>query len=263
MSSRGSGGEFDAARLVGGMHAVSALVATRPGDIDTLHHAEKRRDGRVQELLDAAKAAGVVCQPGDRAGIARLAELAGLTSHQGVIAELRIVSGGPQRGGLLEHLKTIEGPALVLVLDEIQDPHNLGACLRSAEAAGVSAVITTTDNSVGATPVVRKVAAGAVESIAWFRVPNLARTLDDLKAAGVWVFGAAGEATTAHFAVDMTGPVALVMGAEGRGLRRLTRERCDALFAIPMSGQVESLNVSVATGIALFEARRQRTGDGR
>lgn len=247
-----------AARIVGGLHAVSALVASRPGDIAVLHHAERRRDARVMEILESARKAGITCQPGDRAAIANLAELAGLTVHQGLIAELKSAVGGPKRDGLLDHLKNIEGPALVLVLDEIQDPHNLGACLRSAEAAGVSAVITTTDNSVGATPIVRKVAAGAVESIAWFRVPNLARALDDLKAVGIWVHGAAGEATTPHFEVDLSGPVALVMGAEGRGLRRLTRERCDSLFAIPMLGQVNSLNVSVATGIALFEARRQR-----
>jgi len=255
----GSRGTPDAAKLVGGMHAVSALVNTRPGDIEVLHHAGRRRDARMTELLDSAKAAGVSCQSGDRGDIARLADAAGLTAHQGVIAELRSAVGGPKRDGLIEHIQSAQGPALVLVLDEIQDPHNLGACLRSAQAAGVTAVVTTTDNSVGATPVVRKVAAGAVETIEWFRVPNLARALDELKAAGVWVHGAAGEAQGAHFELDLTGPVALVMGAEGRGLRRLTRERCDSLFAIPMPGQMESLNVSVATGIALFEACRQRS----
>lgn len=241
------------------MHAVGALLQSRPGDIELLHYAERRRDARMTELLDAARAAGVSCQSSDRGGIARLAEAAGLTAHQGVIAELRSAIGGPRRDGLIEHVEKSQGPALVLVLDEIQDPHNFGACLRSAEAAGVTAVVTTTDNSVGVTPIVRKVAAGAVETIDWFRVPNLARALDDLKAAGVWVHGAAGEARTAHFELDLAGPVALVMGAEGRGLRRLTRERCDSLFAIPMLGQMESLNVSVATGIALFEARRQRS----
>lgn len=246
------------ARFVGGMHAVTALVETRPQDIDVLHHAERRRDGRVLALLDAARQAGVRCQVNDRAAMTRLAEMADLQAHQGVIAELKASSGGPRRDGLLDHLATVEGPPLVLVLDEIQDPHNLGACLRSAEAAGVSAVVTTTDNSVGPTPTVRKVAAGAVETVAWFRVPNLARTLDELKRAGIWVHGAAGEASTPHYGVDLAGPVAIVMGAEGRGLRRLTRERCDTLFAIPMLGQIESLNVSVATGIALFEARRQR-----
>ncbi len=258
MTSDSRTGEVDAARLVGGMHAVAALIESRPRDIEVLHHAERRRDARMLGVLDAAREAGVRCQAGDRAALSRLAEMASLTAHQGVIAELRSSAGGPQRDGLLEHLAALDGPSLVLVLDEIQDPHNLGACLRSAKAAGVSAVITTTDNSVGATPVVRKVAAGAVETISWFRVPNLARAIDELKSAGIWVYGAAGEADTAHYEVDLSGPVALVMGAEGRGLRRLTRERCDSLFSIPMPGDVESLNVSVATGVALFEACRQR-----
>ena len=146
------------------------------------------------------------------------------------------------------------------MLDEVQDPHNLGACLRSADAAGADAVVIPTDNSCTLTPVVRKVASGAADTVPLYRVPNLRRTLGELQRAGLWVHGAAGEADTPLWSLDLVGPVAIVMGAEGGGLRRLTRTCCDTLFAIPMAGTVSSLNVSVATGIALFEARRQRAG---
>ena len=155
-------------------------------------------------------------------------------------------------------LDGLEGAPLLLVLDGIQDPHNLGACLRSADAAGVQAVILPRDNSAPTTPVVSKVASGAAETVPLFRVTNLARALDQLREAGVWLVGAAGETDQTLFSVDLTGPLALVLGAEGEGLRRLTREKCDHLVRIPMAGTVESLNVSVAAGICLFEAVRQR-----
>ncbi len=148
---------------------------------------------------------------------------------------------------------------LVLLLDEVQDPHNLGACLRSADAAAVDAVVVPADNSVGLTPVVRKVASGAADSVPLFQVSNLKRAIAELQNAGLWVFGAAGEAEQSLYDLDLKGPVAIVMGAEGRGLRRLTRESCDGLFHIPMQGEVSSLNVSVAAGISLFEAVRQRS----
>lgn len=239
---------------VGGLHSVKALLVRGVGDVELVYHLERRRDVRIRELLALARAGGVETRSASRETLDRLA---GDRDHHGVLARVRSGSHGPRREGLIEHLASCRSP-LVLVLDEVQDPHNLGACLRSADAAGVDAVVTPVDNSAGLTPTVRKVAAGAAETVAWFQVTNLARCLDELKAAGIWLHGAAGEADAPLYALDLSGPVAIVLGAEGDGLRRLTRERCDTLFQIPMHGNVESLNVSVAAGIALFEARRQR-----
>ena len=151
-----------------------------------------------------------------------------------------------------------DGPVLILVLDGVTDPHNLGACIRSADAAGVDAVVVPKDKSADLTPIARKVACGAAEVMPFARVTNIARTLEALKERNVWVFGAAGEAEKAIYDNDLTGSMALVMGAEGAGLRRLTREHCDFLVKLPMSGSVSSLNVSVATGVCLFEVVRQR-----
>ena len=156
-------------------------------------------------------------------------------------------------------IEKAETPPLFLVLDSVTDPHNLGACLRSADAAGVAAVIAPKDKAVGLTPVVRKVACGAAETVPFVVVTNLARTLDKMKDAGIWMIGAAGEAEQSIYQSDFNGPMAVVMGAEGSGMRRLTRERCDFLANIPMAGVVTSLNVSVATGVFLFEALRQRS----
>ena len=166
--------------------------------------------------------------------------------------------GAKTEGDLPRILLTVSGPPLVLVLDGVQDPHNLGACLRSADAAGVSVVIVPKDNSVGITNVVRTTACGAAETVPFVMVTNLARTLRDLKEAGIWIVGLAGEGKQKLYEVDLKGPIAIVMGAEGKGLRRLTRETCDFVVKIPMRGTVSSLNVSVATGVALFEAVRQR-----
>lgn len=204
--------------------------------------------------MQLATGSGIIVEQRSKAELDALCD--GL-EHQGVIAE--IATDQPTRHDLLEHLNGCEAPWLVLILDEIQDPHNLGACLRSADAAGVDAVVVPSDNSASLTPVVRKVASGAAETVALFRVPNLQRSLKQLQEAGVWVFGAAGEADAAVHDIDFRVSTAVVMGAEGKGLRRLTRERCDQLFRIPMVGTVESLNVSVATGVALFEVRRQRS----
>jgi len=159
---------------------------------------------------------------------------------------------------LFKQLETLQDGALLLILDGLQDPHNLGACLRSADAAGVHAVIVPVDNSVGVTPVVRKVASGAADTMAIYQVTNLTRTIGKLKEAGVWVFGAAASADKSLYQLELSGPVAIVLGSEGSGMRRLTQEACDDLYRIPMCGTVDSLNVSVATGISLFEARRQR-----
>ena len=158
----------------------------------------------------------------------------------------------------MRHVEAKAGPVLLLVLDGVTDPHNLGACLRSADAAGADAVIVPRDNSASMTPVVRKVASGAAEALPLVTVTNLSRTLEALKGSGVWLFGAAGEAEKSIYNSDLTGSVALIMGAEGRGMRRLTREHCDHLISLPMTGSVDSLNVSVAAGVCLFEARRQR-----
>ena len=246
------------AALLGGLHSARAVLASHPEAILSVVHLDTRDDARLQAVLDEASRHGIAIEAVRRVVLDRLAAQAGLDSHQGIMVRLRHEVGGPRREGLLAHLAALEGAPLVLVLDEVQDPHNLGACLRSADAAGVTAVITPRDNSVGLTATVRKVSAGATETVAWFQVVNLARCLDELKAAGLWIHGAAGEGEQTLYRTDLRGPTALVMGAEGRGLRQLTRKRCDSVFRIPMSGQVESLNVSVATGVVLFEAVRQR-----
>ncbi|HEY7776210.1 MAG TPA: 23S rRNA (guanosine(2251)-2'-O)-methyltransferase RlmB, partial [Kineobactrum sp.] len=187
--------------------------------------------------------------------------------HQGAVATVTEApaTGGPEAEGnlldetdLLELVDNSPGPVLLLVLDCVTDPHNLGACLRSADAAGVQAVVVPKDKAADLSPVVRKVACGAAEVVPFVRVTNIARTLAALKERGVWLYGAAGEAEQSLYDTDLTGSVALVMGAEGAGLRRLTREHCDHLVRLPMAGSVSSLNVSVATGISLFEAVRQR-----
>jgi 23S rRNA (guanosine2251-2'-O)-methyltransferase len=204
--------------------------------------------------LDAARAAGV---PVEETTGDSLDRAAGHDHHQGVVARCR---AAPERteAELPAFLKDLPATAFLLVLDGVQDPHNLGACLRSADAAGVQAVIVPRDNSAPLTPAVRKVASGAAETVPLFRVANLARVLETLKSAGVWLVGAAGEAERDLYDIDLRGPLALVLGAEGTGLRRLTRDLCDHLARIPMTGSVGSLNVSVAAGVCLFEAVRQR-----
>jgi len=178
-------------------------------------------------------------------------------NHQGVAARAKPVQAKGENE-LLSQLDALDGAPLLLVLDTITDPHNLGACLRTADAAGVHAVIAPKDKAVGITATVSKVACGAAESVPFYQVTNLARTLKELQDRGIWLFGTAGEASESVYKTDLKGPIAIVMGAEGKGLRRLTREACDHLIHIPMAGDVSSLNVSVATGVCLFEAVRQR-----
>jgi 23S rRNA (guanosine2251-2'-O)-methyltransferase len=213
----------------------------------------ERHDGRMRQLLARAEDAGVRVIAADAR---RLQGLAGVVPHQGVVA----VCATPMRAAIdFEDLLTrIEPTALFLLLDGVTDPRNLGACLRTADAAGATAVIVPRDRSATMSPVVAKAAAGAAESTPLVAVTNLARAMQDLKEAGVWIAGAAGESERSVYELDLTGPLAWVLGAEGEGMRRLTRERCDFLAHIPMHGQVESLNVSVATGICLFETQRQR-----
>ena len=182
---------------------------------------------------------------------------AGQRHHRHTDSRARVRTGSENE--LLSALDRLSEPALILILDEVQDPHNLGACLRSAAAAGVHAVVVPKDRSAALTDTVKRIACGAAEKVTVYYVTNLARTIDQLRNLGVWVVGASGKADKSLFQSNLTGPLALVLGSEGFGLRRLTSEKCDLLVRIPMKMQVESLNVSVATGVCLFEAVRQRT----
>jgi 23S rRNA (guanosine2251-2'-O)-methyltransferase len=239
--------------LVYGLHAVRAVIDRAPERVLELWMAEPRQDARVRELRELAQAAGLKVQ---RVGGESLAKLAGDVAHQGAVAAIRPLKPWDEQE-LIAALNDFPNP-LLLVLDGVTDPHNLGACLRTADAAGVAAVVLPKDRAAGIDSVARKVAAGAAEFVPIVTVTNLARALGRLKGSGIWVVGTAGEAEQSLYAADLDRPLALVLGAEGEGMRRLTRETCDFLVHIPMSGQVESLNVSVAAGIALFEAGRQR-----
>ena len=244
-----------AEQLIHGLHAVAAALNHEPEQVRGLWLERQRRDGRMQALLDQAAGHGVAIHWADRAELDRLS---GGARHQGVVARLAVQQRSYDEADLPALLAAADGPALLLVLDGVQDPHNLGACLRSAAAAGVQALIAPTDRAAGLTATVRKVASVAAEIVPFVSVTNLARTLRGLQEQGVWIVGAAGEADATLYEVDFTPPTAIVLGAEEKGLRRLTREVCDRLARIPMAGGMESLNVSVAAGIFLFEARRQR-----
>jgi 23S rRNA (guanosine2251-2'-O)-methyltransferase len=239
-----------------GVHAVRVMLSRNPGRVRRVLIAGGREAGRLAEIRSLAQGAGVQVATADDAALDKLAEGG---RHQGVVAEIAPRAGDPETQ-LEEALEASAGPPLLLVLDGVQDPHNLGACLRSADAAGVSAVIAPRDRAAGLTPIVRKVAAGAAETLPFVSVVNLARTLRDLKERGIWLVGTDDTADKSLYEADLTGPLALVMGSEGEGMRRLTRECCDQLVSIPMAGAVESLNVSVAAGVVLFEAVRQRRG---
>jgi 23S rRNA (guanosine2251-2'-O)-methyltransferase len=237
-----------------GIHAVEGALARDPSAIVEMVIARDSRNPRVQTLADQARAHGLKPQSQPAQALDRLAEGG---RHQGVAARVRLPEVMDEDD--LDSLVERAGPgALLLVLDGITDPHNLGACLRSADAAGVTAVVLPKDRSAALTPAARKIAAGGAESVPLVRVTNLARTLKSLQQAGVWIVGLAGDAEPSLYATDLRGPIAIAMGSEGEGLRRLTREHCDHLVRLPMRGHVESLNVSVATGVALYEALRQR-----
>jgi 23S rRNA (guanosine2251-2'-O)-methyltransferase len=241
-------------RRIVGLHAVQSAVEHTPDKILAAWLDEQRMDGRMQQAKAALEALGVKVHG---AGRRQLDQLGEGRSHQGIVIEVEM----PQEQGesqLRDHLDALSGKAFFLVLDHVQDPHNLGACLRTADAAGVHGVIVTKDQSVGITPTVAKIASGAAETMPLYKVTNLARALGWLKDAGIWLAGAAGEAERTVYETDLNLPLGLVVGAEGKGLRRLTREHCDFLVKIPMFGQVESLNLSVAAGVLLFEAVRQR-----
>lgn len=238
-----------------GLHSVLAALRRRPVMVHTLWVDAGRRDARMREILDAARSAGVIVEQVDGAALDRLCPG---ERHQGVVAECGTAESVTESD--LPDLVARTGNSLLLVLDGVTDPHNLGACLRTADAAGVTAVVVPRDRAAGLTPAVRKVASGAAETVPFVQVTNLARTLDRLKQAGMWVVGTGDDAPQTLYQADLKGPLALVMGAEGQGMRRLTRERCDLLVRIPMQGTVSSLNVSVAAGVCLFEAVRQRGG---
>ncbi|EWS55340.1 23S rRNA (guanosine(2251)-2'-O)-methyltransferase RlmB [Methylibium sp. Pch-M] len=239
-------------RILFGFHAVTVRVKTAPGSVVELYIDGTRRDARMRQFIERAKEAGVRLIESDEL---RLQALSGTHRHQGVVAK---VTAAPATKSLDDLLDTVEGPPLLLVLDGVTDPHNLGACLRVADGAGAHAVIAPKDHAVGINATVAKVASGAAETVPYFMVTNLARTLGELKERNIWVIGTADDAPRTLYAADLRQAVALVLGAEGQGMRQLTRKTCDELVSLPMAGAVESLNVSVASGIGLYEAVRQR-----
>jgi 23S rRNA (guanosine2251-2'-O)-methyltransferase len=242
--------------LVFGLHAVRTLLQQRPERASLLVLQKGREDARTTELMQLALGAGIRTEWRDAR---ELDGLAGGDRHQGACLQVRPM-GALGEGALDELLDRAATPPLLLVLDGVQDPHNLGACLRTADAAGVTAVIVPRDRAAGLSPTVRKVASGAAETMPLIQVVNLARTLRWLKEREIWIVGTDDQAPKPLHSTPLTGPLALVLGSEGPGLRRLTKENCDVLVSIPMLGVVESLNVSVAAGVLLYEAVRQRKG---
>ena len=239
-------------KLIFGFHAVTARIRHEASTVDEIYIDANRHDRRMGELIRAAKAANVrIIQADDQ----RLDAMVGSRRHQGVIAKAGEIS---LARNLDELLDAIEGPPLLLLLDGVTDPHNLGACLRVADGAGAHAVIAPKDRAVGLNATAAKVASGAAESVPYITVTNLARTMRELQERDIWLTGTTEDAESSIYEVDFTGGSALVMGSEGEGLRRLTRENCDRLVHLPMLGSVDSLNVSVASGVCLYEARRQR-----
>jgi 23S rRNA (guanosine2251-2'-O)-methyltransferase len=239
-------------RAVFGFHAVIARLRADAASVVELYLDENRKDARAKDLALVAEKAGVALI---RVPTKRLDGFYGGGRHQGVVA---LVFDKPSRESLEDLLDSVKEPPLLLVLDGVTDPHNLGACLRVADAAGAHAVIAPKDRAAGIGATVSKVASGAAESVPYFMVTNLARTLDELKERSIWIVGADEHAEKTLYETDLPEAVAWVLGAEGEGMRRLTRERCDLLARIPMRGSVASLNVSVASGVCLFESRRRR-----
>ncbi|MEL4425669.1 23S rRNA (guanosine(2251)-2'-O)-methyltransferase RlmB [Shewanella indica] len=239
--------------LVFGIHAVESLLKHAPERVLEMWLLSGRQDDRIKPLLEMAAQWGIRPQQASRKTLDDKAES---SQHQGIIIRVRPAKVLTEND--LDALLDKTDSPFLLILDGVTDPHNLGACLRNADAAGVHGVIVPKDNSVGLTPTVSKVACGAAETVPLFQVTNLARTMKRLQERGVWIAGTAGEADSTLFQADLKGALAIAMGAEGKGLRRLSRESCDTLISIPMAGSVSSLNVSVATGICLFEAVRQR-----
>ena len=237
-----------------GLHAVTTLLQRSPDQVIEIWVQKGRADKRMQTVLSLAEEQGLMISEVDK-GL--LNQKANEGNHQGIIAWRKPVQNKSEKH-LPDILDAISGTPLVLILDGVTDPHNLGACLRTADAAGAHVVIAPKDKSAPLNATAAKVACGAAEAVPYIQVTNLARTMKDLQERGIWIVGTAGEAEQTIYQHDLTGPMAIVMGAEGPGMRRLTREHCDYLANIPMAGEVSSVNVSVATGICLFEAVRQR-----
>jgi 23S rRNA (guanosine2251-2'-O)-methyltransferase len=238
-----------------GLHAVQAALEYSPDKIIRIWIDAQRDDKRLNKIIADLAQLGIEPEKTDRK---KLDKLADGNNHQGIVLEVTMPSELPE-SDLKDAVLSLDKPALFLVLDNVQDPHNLGACLRTADATGVNGIIITKDNAVGITPTVCKVASGAAETVPVYLVTNLARTLRWLKEQGIWIAGAAGEAEQTVYQADLTMSLALVIGAEGSGMRRLTKEQCDFLVKLPMLGQVESLNLSVAAGVLLYEVIRQRS----
>ena len=243
-------------RVVFGFHAVLARLRADPKSVLEIFVDETRNDARIRDAVAVAERAGVRVM---RVPTKRLDGFYGGGRHQGVVARVEVKSAGESLDDVLEGIEK----ALLLVLDGVTDPHNLGACLRVANAAGAHAVVAPKDRSAGITPAVSKVASGAAESTPYLMVTNLARTLEEIKQRNIWVVGADERAEKTLYEADLPDAIAWVLGAEGEGMRRLTRESCDMLVRIPMRGDVQSLNVSVSAGICLFESVRRRKGERR
>ena len=244
------------ADVIFGLHTVLAVLERAPERVLELHVTETRGDDRLRAIITLAKQHDVAIRMASKA---QLDEMTQNATHQGVAARARSQSMWDENK-LSQFLDELTVPAFLLILDGVTDPHNLGACIRTADAAGVHAVITPRDRAAGLTPVARKVSSGAAEVLPFVQVTNLARTLRDLQERGIWIYGTALDTTAKSlYETDLRGSIAMVMGAEGSGIRRLTRDHCDGLIYIPMHGSVGSMNVSVATGICLFEAVRQRS----
>jgi 23S rRNA (guanosine2251-2'-O)-methyltransferase len=239
-------------QILFGFHAVAVRLKSAPKSVLEVHVDATRRDQRMRQFIERAKDAGVKLIESDDD---RLQKLAGSHRHQGVAARVQPMTVSHS---LDDTLDGVEGPPLLLVLDGITDPHNLGACLRVADGAGAHAVIAPKDHAVGLNATVAKVASGAADTVPYFMVTNLARTLNELKERDILVVGTSDTAEQSLYDLDLSGPVALVLGAEGSGMRQLTGKTCDVLVRLPMHGAVESLNVSVASGVCLYEAVRQR-----
>lgn len=239
-------------KILFGFHAVQARLRFNPESVLEIYLLQGRQDPRAKDVIKTAERCGVRIIPADAT---RLDGMSGHGRHQGIAAT---IDAGKSYVAIDDVLDNLEEPPFLLILDGVQDPHNLGACLRVADAMGVHAVIAPKDKAVGLNATVSKVACGAAEVIPYVMVTNLARTLRDLKDRGIWIVGTAADGDTDLFHFQHTGPIAWVLGAEGSGMRRLTREHCDSIVSIPMFGSVESLNVSVASGMCLAESRRQR-----
>ncbi len=243
-------------KVLFGFHAVGVRIKTAPKSVIEVFFDVSRRDARMRQFTDRARDSGVRLIESD--GL-RLAKMCGSHGHQGVVARVEAIAQVTSLDELLEQLEEADvAKPLLLVLDGVTDPHNLGACLRVADGAGAHAVIAPKDHAAGINATVSKVASGAAETMPYFMVTNLARTLGELKERNIWCIGTSDDAEKTIYDVDLTGAVALVLGAEGEGMRLLTRKTCDELVRIPMRGAVESLNVSVASGVCLYEALRQR-----